>query len=174
VKYPECALKVSFCEHCEKQAIWWNSHLVFPDQSAAPPPVDEMPENIRKDFQEAAAIVSRSPRGAAALLRLAVQKLCVHLGERGENLNSDISALVKKGLPPKLQRSLDIVRVIGNNAVHPGQIATDDETVALQLFPLVNLIVESMISIPERIAAVYEELPDTARAAIEERDGTAE
>jgi hypothetical protein len=38
-----------------------------------------------------------------------------------------------------VQQSLDIVRVIGNDAVHPGQIdLTDDIETATKLFVLIN------------------------------------
>jgi hypothetical protein len=94
----------------------------------------------------------------------------VHLGEAGENINTDIASLVRKGLPVQVQQALDVVRVTGNNAVHPGQIDANDSDVAEQLFPLVNLIVEYQISLPARINEMYEALPEGAREAISRRD----
>jgi hypothetical protein len=129
-----------------------------------------MPIEVKKEYYEAALILTNSPRGAAALLRLAIQKLCIYLGGTGENANDDIAALVKKGLPVTVQQALDIVRVTGNNAVHPGQINTDDVEIVVNLFPLVNIIVEYMISIPNKINGLYSNLPESAKSAIEKRD----
>ena len=70
-----------------------------------------------------------------------------------------------------IQQSLDIVRVVGNNAVHPGELdIKDDQPTAMKLFELVNLIAQSMITQPKEIKAVYESLPDGARQQIEKRD----
>ncbi len=97
--------------------------------------------------------------------------MCIHLGEPGKNLNDDIASLVKKGLSPQVQRSLDVLRVIGNNAVHPGQIDLRDDTrTALALFTAMNLTVEQVIAVPNQIDALYESLPEGARSAIEKRD----
>lgn len=84
-----------------------------------------------------------------------------------------ITALVKKGLDVRVQRALDVVRVIGNNAVHPGHIdLRDDRAAAEKLFGLVNLIAERMISQPKHVQELYESLPEGARKAIEKRNGT--
>ncbi|GCF11946.1 DUF4145 domain-containing protein [Dictyobacter arantiisoli] len=102
--------------------------IVYPNDSIniTPEPSEDMPSDIKKDFEEARAAFYNSPRSSAALLRLCVQKLCMHLGQPGKNINQDIAALVRQGLPTKIQQSLDIVRVIGNNAVHPGEIDVQD------------------------------------------------
>jgi hypothetical protein len=129
-----------------------------------------MPDDVRKEYEEAAAICQQSPRGAAALLRLAIEKLCKGLEPEADSINKAIGNLVKKGVPGTIQQALDILRVTGNNAVHPGLMDTKDTDVAEKLFPLVNLIVEYAISAPARIGEIYQTLPDGAREAIEKRD----
>jgi hypothetical protein len=135
---------------------------------------EDAPQSIKLDFDEAANIVDLSPRGAAALLRLCIQKIVIELGETGKNLNADIGSLVAKGvIDTKIQQALDVVRVIGNGAVHPGQIdIKDDKATAIKLFEIVNLIVEITISTPKQIKSMYETLPESALKQIEKRDGT--
>jgi len=129
-----------------------------------------MPESVSNFYLEAASICAISPRGAAALLRLSLQELCRELGEPGQHINTDIASLVARGLPPMVQQSLDVVRVTGNHAVHPGQIDTDSQEVVTGLFSLLNVIVEYMITLPNQIAANYAELPESTRDGIEQRD----
>ena len=161
----------SFCRHCSGVCLWYNRNLVYPVFGQSPLPNPQMPEDVKQDYQEAANICAQSPRGACALLRLAIQKLCVELGGKCKNLNSDIALLVENGLPTRIQKALDIVRVIGNNAVHPGQIDTDDPKMVADLFLLTNLIVEQMIEIPGKVNSLFSSLPDGAKEAIERRDG---
>jgi hypothetical protein len=147
--------------------------LRYPDSTGVQLPNSDLNDDIIADYNEAASIVARSPRGAAALLRLCVQKLCGQVGESGSNINGDIAKLVEKGLPVQIQQSLDIVRVIGNNAVHPGQLdLKDDAETASRLFQLVNLIADQMITQPRKISELYQGLPEDARKAIEKRDNT--
>ena len=87
-------------------------------------------------------------------------------------MNDDIGMLVKKGLPEIVQKSLDIVRVVGNNAVHPGVVDVDKPETTGRLFELLNVIVEYMIALPKRISAVYVELPQASLDAISKRDGS--
>jgi hypothetical protein len=164
-------INVSQCFNCKGIAIWIHNQLVWPKQATVFPPNPDLPPNIRTDYEEEGAILAASPRGAAALLRLGIQKLCKHLGEKGENINDDIGRLVKKGLPEKVQQALDSIRVIGNDAVHPGQLdLQDDAPTAQSLFELVNIIVDVMISQPKRVSEIYRKLPSTKLEAIKERD----
>jgi hypothetical protein len=163
-------IHVSKCQHCGQNTLWVKETMCYPDNGNAPFPNPEMPENVKKLYAEASAIHLKSPRGAAALLRLGIQVLCKELGEQGKNINSDIAALVTKGLPVIVQQSLDIVRVTGNDAVHPGQIDTDNPATVLQLFDLTNIIVEYMIALPKKVSGIYGSLPADKVNAINQRD----
>lgn len=163
----------SQCSRCKNFAVWVNDRIVWPQTGDAPSPNSDLPDDVRVDYEEASAILGASPRGAAALLRLGVQKLCKHLGGKGDNLSADIGFLVKKGLNPKIQEALDTIRVIGNHAVHPGQIdLQDDREIARTLFDLVNLVADSMISHPKRMSEVYDNLPERDLKRIKSRDTT--
>jgi len=164
-------INIGWCTHCHNDTIWVDDGLVYPEARQAPPPNEDLPEEIKTDYEEAASIIGKSPRGAAALLRLCIQKLCKHLGESGKNINNDIASLVKKGLNPTIQKSLDIVRVIGNEAVHPGIIdLKDNPESAIILCRLINIIAEAMITQPKMIEGLYSSLPEDKKEQIEKRD----
>ncbi len=164
---------VSQCFNCNNISVWIGSGLAWPVSGDVSLPNPDLSDEVRLDFEEAGRILNLSPRGAAALLRLAIQKLCKELGQKGENINADIAALVEKGLDVRVQQALDVVRVIGNQAVHPGQIdLRDDRSTAEKLFGLVNLIADILITQPKHIAAMFDGLPEGARKAIERRDNT--
>lgn len=163
---------VSSCYSCDGFTVWVDGRIVYPVSTSAVEPHEMMPAAIKGDFDEAGSIVNLSPRGAAALARLCIQKLCKELGEGGDNLNSDIAELVKKGLEVEVQQALDVVRVIGNNAVHPGTIdLKDDKETALTLLGLVNMIIERRIAGPKKLMNLFARLPAGALKQIEVRDG---
>lgn len=181
--------RLSQCLVCKEYAIWYRFttkvlgpyptglipqrtyQIIYPKSTLAPKAADDMPEDVKNIYNEARNIINDSSKGAAALLRLALQKLMPHLGEKGENINDDIGELVKKGLNPVIQEALDSLRVIGNNAVHPGQINLDEKPeTANKLFTLINSIIELKITREKVIKDVYQELPESAKKAIEQRD----
>jgi hypothetical protein len=145
--------------------------MVFPDSTGVPPANEDMPDEIKHDYYEAASIVQKSPRGAAALVRLALQKLFIHIGQKGKNNNDDIASMVAAGLSRKLQQALDYLRVVGNESVHPGTLdLKDDYETAVQLFGVINIVVDELISREKHIDALYNQLPPEKRKAIEDRD----
>lgn len=167
-------LSVAQCTHCGQHSLWLEGTMIYPFGGAAPLPNPDMPDDVKQDYEEARSILSISPRGAAALLRLAVQRLCKHLGEPGENINTDIASLVRKGLPLQLQQALDSLRVAGNNAVHPGQLDIyDNADIATRLFGLLNIIVDNQITQPKAIQELYAAtVPPETQQHIARRDAT--
>jgi Domain of unknown function (DUF4145) len=164
-------LHVSRCYRCDDLSVWIGRKLAYPETSTEFQASADMPDMVRRDFVEAAAIFGRSPRAAAALLRVAIEKLCNEINGKQLSIFNGIGELVKKGLDEKIQKALDIVRVTGNDAVHPGQIDFNDTPQdAERLFKLVNLIVDKLITIPKEIDAVYDGIPEEKRKAIEQRD----
>ncbi len=149
--------------------------MIYPKKIIVEQPNGDLSEEIQKDYLEAANVLADSPRSAAAILRLALQKLCKQLGEKGESINDDIAALVKKGLNPAMQKSLDALRITGNNAVHPGELNLSEEPErVIKLFGLLNFIAEKMLTEPKEINSFYADLPEGARQAVEKRDGKAQ
>ena len=165
-------IRVGTCQHCQESTLWVREDMVYPNNGNAPSPNEDMPLSVKQFYLEAASIYQKSPRGSAALLRLGIQLLCKELGESGTNINNDIKHLVAKGLPSIVQKSLDIVRVTGNEAVHPGQIDTDDPNIVASLFELTNIVVQYMITLPKQVGSIYESLPTDKVEAIANRDKT--
>ena len=90
----------------------------------------------------------------------------------GNHIDTDIASLMAQGLPVEVQQALDVVRVVGNNAVHPGQMdLKDDQEIVDHLFELVNMIADRMITQKQQLQTLYKKLPQSARDAIDNRDG---
>ncbi len=164
-------ISCSRCVHCSEWSYWYESRMIIPAEAPVAPPHPDMPSSILEEYQEARSIFARSPRAAVALLRLAIQKLMPELGESGDNINKDIKSLVAKGLPVQVQQAFDFCRVVGNNAVHPGEINLNDTPeMGQHLFEMINFIIEDRITRPKQISELYAKLPEPAREAIEKRD----
>jgi Domain of unknown function (DUF4145) len=165
----------SWCLHCSKYCLWQKEKLVWPIKSGLADPIDGCPEPIKAIYEEAREIFPSSPRASAALLRLAVQLVCVEKGLPGKDLNSDVGSLVKSGLPVQIQQSLDLLRVVGNNAVHPGQIVIEDNREHIEkFFGLVNLIVDVLIIQPAKVHSMFTTLvPPNQQQKIAARDAKA-
>ena len=163
------SVEVSLCAHCEGPILWAAGNIIYPPQRIAPPANSDLPDDVKAFYDEAAAIANQSPRAGCALLRLAIEMLLKELGETG-TINDATKNLVKKGLDQRIQQSLDIVRVTGNNAVHPGEIVFDDTTDIQTLFQLINIIANVLITQPKQIQEAYDNLPEDARKKIEKRD----
>lgn len=123
-------------------------------------------------YEEAREIGQRSPRAAAALLRVALQAVVDELRPGKESLDKKIAALVADGLSPVVQRSMDALRIIGNHAAHPSEVRLHEDASTLEsLFQMLNVIVEQTFGRDRMINAMYDSLPQGAREAVDRRDG---
>lgn len=164
-------LFISECHSCKEIALWRYDVLLFPFSLEADEPNADMPLDVIEVYDEARAVLPQSSRAAAALLRLAIELLCNNLVSGSDNLYKKIGKLVEKGLDSKIQKALDAVRVIGNEAVHPGTIdLRDNKKTATILFKLVNQIVEQLITNDREINEIFDMLPENAKESIRKRD----
>ena len=163
---------VATCASCDEITLWVGRNLIYPKNTSLTSPNSDMDDDIKLLYQEAAKIFADSPKGATALLRLALQKLLKQMGKGGKDINNDIKELVSSGLSPKIQQALDILRVVGNHAVHPGQIDLDDNSeIALKLFQILNFIADEMITKPKELEKLYNDvIPEDTKEHIKLRD----
>jgi hypothetical protein len=175
---------LSCCAACSKPGVWTDDlendlslpmagvfgrkrTLIFPLKCAAPQAEDDMPEDVKIDFEEARQVFVHSPRAAAALLRLCVQKLCQELlGKKGD-IHKQIGELVDKGLPSRVLKAFDTIRIFGNESVHPGTVNLNDTPeVALALFSLLNMAVRHCITEEKELEAIRALTPEAKRREI--------
>ena len=167
-------LKTAECIICLRYSIWCGPEMIYPLASLAPPPDNNMPEPVRELYEEASLVSIHSSRAAAALLRVALEKLTEHLGETDGNLNTRIGKLRQKGLPDSVIKSLDIVRITANSGgAHAGIIdltGADGTDIVNRLFKLVNFIIQMTINVPNEVNEMFGDLPEVKRKGAEARD----
>jgi len=162
---------IASCNRCHDKSIWAEKKMVYPFESSAPLPHEDIPSEIKPLFEQARKVLFFSPPASCALLRLVIEKILDQIEPGSGTINQKIGKLVQKELDEKIKKALDIVRVIGDNAVHPLHMdLQDDEKTASTLFDIVNIIVNRTISSTKKIDELYSKLPDTALDKIIERD----
>lgn len=139
-----------------------------------PEPAKDMPENVRKVYEEAAQVFKSSPRSAAALLRLGIETLLPQLPDytiTNKRLVGMIGELVEQGIPKHIQKALDSIRLYGNQGIHTAEIIDEDDAeVGIFLFALVNRIVQDLITDKKQIDDFYSSFPASKLEAIAKRD----
>ena len=169
-------LGIAECSECSKISVWMNKKIIYPIVSFAPKPDSNMPDNVKEMYKEASLVSIHSPRSAAILLRVATERLTVHLGESNpkDNLDTRIGNLQKKNtLDPRAIKSFDILRVTANEGAHDGLLnltGVEGAKAVDNLFFAINYIVEKTISEPERLDQMYGKLPQGKLDGIKNRD----
>ena len=139
-------LHVTRCYNCKGFTVWVRDRLVFPARVEEAPNIVEVdfreveedvqapaedvqhsvadvqePAEIEvssEEFEAAAAILNKSPRAAAALIRICIQNMMPLLKETGKNLDENVASLVRKGLEVEIHQAMDVLQVVRRN---PGQ-----------------------------------------------------
>ena len=109
---------------------------VFPHGSNRGPTPQQVPPEIKEDYEEACAALPISAKASAALARRCVQAILNAQGYTQHNLVDQITAVLNetdasKSLPSHLYDQIDAVRNFGNFGAHP---ITDLTT--LQVIPV--------------------------------------
>ncbi len=156
---------------CQKFSIWHDETMVFPLERQGEKPHPDMPEDVLAIYNEAREVAPISRKSASGLLRLALQMLVDELEPGSAGIDKKIGTLVSKGLDPQVQQAMDVLRVVGNELVHPGEINLDaDDEWLPALFNLLNVIVEQVVARPKNISGLFSKLPGAKLAAIDRRD----
>ncbi|MCU5128196.1 DUF4145 domain-containing protein [Bacillus cereus] len=169
---------VSTCNQCDASTHWLKSMdgdelQVHPlNFSNYPQPHEDMPDHIRKTFKEAGSVMHLSLGSSAALSRLTLENLLKHLGYDKGSLNDKIGKVIAdEKVNSHVAKMLDIIRTYGNSGAHSGIINLDENPdVPKFLLDLINLVVEHMITLPNKVDTMFDALPPGIRAGIEKRD----
>ncbi|NOS93270.1 MAG: DUF4145 domain-containing protein [Cyclobacteriaceae bacterium] len=147
------------CSNCHAFSIWLFGRMIFPYKGNVEMANPDLPMDVMRDYNEAVDVANISAKSAAALLRLALSKLCAHLAHH-KTLDENIEHLMKRGLPKELEHGLYKVRCLGSHAVAPGVIDAHDKLeVAFALFSFINTICDYFITQPKKIHESIHNLP---------------
>lgn len=161
------------CSACGHYSVWLGERMIYPLQRQGESPHVDTPDEVLAIYNEAREVAPISRKSAAGLLRLALQMLVDELESGSGGIDKKIGALVQKGLDPQVQKAMDVLRVVGNESVHPGQIDLEaDDELLPALFNLLNIIVEQIIARPKHIGGLFAKLPESKLAAIEKRNNS--
>jgi Domain of unknown function (DUF4145) len=98
-------------------------YLVRPKGINRQPPPQDVPPEIVAEYNEAALVLSDSPKASAALSRRCLQHLLRDVAKiKAYDLSKEIDDVIALGvLPSNVTDELDKVRTVGNFAAHPNK-----------------------------------------------------
>ena len=135
-------LRTMACPECDKLIVQLvrvrggsaRAHVVYPLDAAERAAPQEVPEQLRSDYAEATAILSRSPKASAALSRRIVQQVLTDEGRyQKRNLSEQIGDFVDDPTnPSRLKGNINYLREIGNFAAHPLKATNTGEVMPVE------------------------------------------
>lgn len=159
-------IDIDTCPSCKKIIVWLDNEVIYPKPVLTPPPNEDLPQDIKDDYDEAAKILQDSPRGSCALLRPALQKLLLSIGQ-DRNLDRAIQDLNEgNAIDDDIQKAMDSVRIAGNNSIHPNKLdidLKDNKELAIQLFKIINYIANYILTKRREIEEMANKLQISSR-----------
>jgi hypothetical protein len=131
-------LHVSHCQTCNGFTLWVGGRPVFPinvDKVSAP--------LVEEDFEEAAAILTKSPRGAVALMRVCIQKVLPLLKHNGSGPSEYNTEVMRKGLEVEIQEAMEVLQVLRSDPLQLTNFdSQEDKEVAFRFINSLKAILE--------------------------------
>lgn len=129
---PACGKVILTCDTLEQgRAKPADTYTLWPRLEYRPVP-DEVPIHIAKDYREAVATLSISPKASAALSRRCLQTILVEKGGVKKHQLAQQIDEVMPHLPAYIAESIDAIRNIGNFAAHPQKSLSSGEIVEVE------------------------------------------
>lgn len=148
--------------------------VVEPDNFVdVPSPNLDLSEGTTKLYNEAAAVLDKSPRATVALLRVTFETFLRNdLKLEGKSINDMLGNLYSSGIPKQMDDALHFVRIAGNAADHtnPGEIRLDGEDgieTAKTLFEIINYVANEQITQKKKLTGLTKYFTPGQKAAIE-------
>jgi hypothetical protein len=134
--------------------------ILYPKTSAREPLPAEVTGEYRTDFEEAASVLSISPKASAAISRRLLQHtLQEKFGIQAPTLAREIDLFIsRQDIPSHLSEAVDAVRTIGNFAAHPskdtatGMVVDVEQGEAEWLLDTLEALLDFCIVQPQRLA----------------------
>jgi hypothetical protein len=157
------AFKVAYCPRCESVAFVESSWTGYGGEFASDPehvvryprdrePLsDDVPESIRRTFEQALKCYRVHAHDASALMcRKTLEALCAELSAGGRTLKSKIDSLADSGrIDPRLAKWADSLRLVGNEAAHEVAIGTSADD-ARDGLDFVEAIIENVFVLEKK------------------------
>jgi uncharacterized protein DUF4145 len=157
---PACNRMILQAQEPEETKKWFQ---FFPKGSNRGPVPNDVPNDIAEDYNQAALVLSDSPKASAALSRRCLQAILREAGYKHKDLAQQIAAVLsetdaRKALPTGVHSTLDAIRNFGNFSAHP---ITDQTT--LQIIDVEPHEAESCLDILDALFDHYYTRPAVAK-----------
>ena len=156
----------SQCIMCHDLCVWQydgnNRKLLYPRELIYKPLPENIGEEISTPYEQARIIASDSPPAACMLLRLCLEKICIKLKVKKQNLVDMIEEVSSKyAFTPMFEMNMEVIRLAGNISAHKDLNNKEiDFKGVTKLISFTHLLIEYTIEKEKNIKAMHKKLKD--------------